>query len=260
MSIFQASAFISYLLQAKGPHGIHSPFVFEFLHTVLDDSKSYYDFERIEMQRGLLLQDSSTIQVTDMGAGSKSGNSTSRSIRSIAKTALKRPKFCRALYRMAAKQQPRTVVELGTSLGISTAYLSLAHSGSQMHSIEGCPEISRRAGELLDSLNITNCALHVGNFDLKLGPLLESLTNVDLVFIDGNHRLEPTLRYFRQILPSCSEETVLVFDDIHWSKEMSDAWEAVKRTSGVTLTIDIFEMGFVFLKPTLEKQHFVVRY
>ncbi|HNR16193.1 MAG TPA: SAM-dependent methyltransferase, partial [Chitinophagaceae bacterium] len=84
---------------------------------------------------------------------------------------------------------------------------------------------------------------------------------IDFAFIDGNHRQEPTERYFNQLLPKMHHESILVFDDIHWSSEMEQVWKTIKDHPSVRCTVDLFFIGVVFFRDEFrEKQHFSIRF
>jgi predicted O-methyltransferase YrrM len=240
-------------------HGVHSPFVFELVTKVLNDKTNYPEYKKVELQRSLLLGNESIISVDDFGAGSAAKMAKQRVVQQIAATSLKPKKYAQLLYRLVKYFQPKQVLELGTSLGITTAYLASAQPSSKFITMEGSASIAVLAGQTLERLQIDNTEIITGNFDETLG----SITNqkFDFVFIDGNHRKEPTLRYFEQLLPSLSSDSVVVFDDIHWSREMEEAWERIKAHSSVTLSIDLFFIGIVFFrKQQLEREHFTIRF
>jgi predicted O-methyltransferase YrrM len=241
-------------------HGVHSPFVFDFIKNVLNDKTSYADYKRIESIRESLLHNKTTIQVEDLGAGSVVNKTDERQICRIAASSLKPRKYAQLLYRMVKYYQPMQVIELGTSLGVTTAYLASA-AGSDVHSLEGAAAIAQVAKQNFAALGLTNINLHIGNFDTTFPTLLRSFKNPALVFIDGNHRKLPTLDYFRQLLATADETAILVFDDIHWSADMEEAWELIKSERNVTLSIDLFFIGIVFFRRDFKvKQHFSVRF
>lgn len=258
-----AAKYLKYVFTAsngKG-HGIHSPFVFDFVTLVLNDKGEYYCYDAVETLRARLLENDTSIEVTDLGAGSRKGTQSQRKISDIARNALKPPKFSRLLFRMANYFKSHTILELGTSLGITTCYLAHADHAAELVTMEGVPSIADIAKEQFDQLGLENIKLIEGNFDETLSLAVSSLKRLDFAYIDGNHRLEPTLRYFNTIFPILHKDSVVVFDDIHWSEEMEEAWEKIKSDSRVTLTIDLFFIGIVFFKPDFkEKQHFTIRF
>ena len=258
-----ATRFLKYYINAsngKG-HGVHSPFVFEFITKVLNDDRHFYAYESIENLRQLLLADERQIVIEDFGAGSRVKKSNTRSIRDIAASSLKPKKFGQLLFRIVDHYSPATILELGTSLGITTAYMASAKAGSTLITMEGATAVAEVAKKNFAKLNLTNISMVTGNFDKTLSGAIEKAGRVDLAFIDGNHRYEPTVRYFRQLLPAAHEYTILIFDDIHWSKEMEQAWEEIKQDGMVMLTIDLFYIGLVFFrKENKVKQHFTIRF
>ena len=249
-----------YITASNGKgHGIHSPFVFNIVTKVLNDKTVYEDYRIIEEERTRLLNNTSVIEVEDFGAGSVKGFSKKRSIHQIASSSLKPMKYAQLLYRLVRYFDSKQVLELGTSLGVSTSYLAKANNEAQVTTMEGSKAVAEVAKTGFKELELQNIHCIVGNFDDTL-PSVSNKT-FDFVFIDGNHRKEPTLRYFHQLLLSVQPSTVMVFDDIHWSRDMEEAWDQIKQHPSVTLTVDLFFIGLVFFrKEQKEKEHFVIRF
>ncbi len=258
-----AYKYLNYFLTAsngKG-HGIHSPFVFEFVTKVLNGAKDDYTYNAIESVRKQLLQDNTSITVEDFGAGSRIIGTKQRVVKQIASTSLKPKKYSQLLHRMVKYYQPKTILEVGTSLGITTSYLAKAGSNATVITMEGAKAIASIAQQNFESLSVSNIQQVIGNFDDTLPATLSSLPTIDLAFIDGNHRYEPTINYFNQILAKANNNTIIILDDIYWSQEMEQAWNRVKQHEKVRLTIDLFAIGIVVLrKEVLHKQHFSIRY
>jgi predicted O-methyltransferase YrrM len=251
-----------YLTSSNGKgHGIHSPFVFEFITKVLNDVSIYPAYTIIEARRQQLLQNGRVIEVDDFGAGSVTGTTKKRSIASIARNAAKPPKFARLLFRITQYYTPGHILELGTSLGISAAYMAKGHPAAALITCEGAASIAAVAKQNFADLGLDNILVSCGNFDTTLPLLLQDNNAIDLVFIDGNHRKLPTVRYFEQLLPVLRYPGIIIFDDIHWSREMEEAWEAIKNHPAVMLTVDLFFIGIVFFNTDFKvKQHFVIRF
>lgn len=258
-----AKKYLHYYLTAsngKG-HGIHSPFVFDFVKNVLNDKHSYPAYQPIESLRKKLLADSTVIEVEDFGAGSSVIKTNKREVSAIAASSLKPKKYAQLLFRMVQYYKPETIIELGTSFGITTAYLASANAVSKVFTCEGSGAITSIAKQNFSTLQLHNVQLAEGDFDKTLSSLLSNLKTVNFAFADGNHRKEPTLDYFNQLLEKATSTTILVFDDIHWSAEMEEAWEAIKLHPAVTLTIDLFFIGIVFINPDFKiLQHFNIRF
>lgn len=242
-------------------HGMHSPFVFDFILNVLNNKSEYLPPSSIEQIRKKLLSDSSTIEIEDLGAGSRTKASNKRSIAQSAKTSLKPEKYAQLLYRLVKHYEPQTIIELGTSLGVTTSYLALANPRAKVFTVEGSQSVSTIAEANFRELNIKNIQLYKGNFDKILPEILQDISSVGLAYVDGNHRHMPTINYFHQLLARSTNDTILIFDDIHWSEEMEKAWEEIKEHPSVQYTIDIFFLGFVFFKKEFRvKQHFSIRF
>ncbi|WP_341350737.1 O-methyltransferase [Sabulibacter ruber] len=214
----------------------------------------------MENLREELLQDHRVLEVTDFGAGSRSGATRKRKISDIARTAAKPARLGQLLFRLANHFKPATVLELGTSLGLTTSYLALARKTAALYTFEGCPAIAAQARKNFRKLGLENVTLVEGNLDQTLSHTLASLDKVDFVFFDGNHRLEPTMRYFEQCLTKAHENSVFIFDDIYWSSEMAQAWKKIKEHPRVLLTVDLFYIGLVFFRTNQPKQNFTLRF
>lgn len=255
--------FISYYLNAKSGkgHGIHSPFVFDFVKNVLNDKRNYQCYKVIEPLRKQLLNDNTIVEVEDFGAGSAVIPFKERKVSAIAASSLKTKKFAQLLFRVVNYYKPITIVELGTSFGITTSYLSCANPNSKVSTLEGSKAIGEIAISGFKKLNLENIHFIQGNFERLFPELLSKIASVDLLFVDGNHRRDPTLAYFHEGLKKANSSSIFIFDDIHWSGEMEDAWEKIKAHPSVTLTIDLFFVGLVFFSPDFKvKQDFTIRF
>lgn len=258
-----AIKYLQYYCTAKNSHGhgMHSPFVYDLITHVFNDKREYYCYNEIERLRTELKKDNTPLTIEDFGAGSRINTHTTRSVSSIAKSALKPKKFGQLFFRLAEYFKPDTIVELGTSLGLSTAYFASASTSTSVYTFEGAKQVAQKAKENFKHLGLNNIQLIEGNFDHTLPSALNTIHKIDLAYVDGNHRKQPTLQYFEQLLEKSDENTVLIFDDIHWSREMEEAWDSIKQHKNVTTTIDLFFIGLVFFrKENKVPQHFSVRF
>lgn len=254
--MFEAREYISWRLKAHGKAGVQAPFLFRLCNEVLSAKNKVTSASTFEKIRQDLLQDKRNISVTDLGAGAKTELSNIRSVSYIARTSAKAKKWAEVLHKLAKEFQPNTIIELGTSFGISGMYLASAIPNGKLMTLEGCPNIAEIAKENFDKANIDNAEIIIGNFDKTLPQLLSQTNQVDFVYVDGNHTEEATLRYFSWFKDKAGKNTVLIFDDIHWSEGMKKAWETIQKDNSVTLTVDLFQIGLVFFNPGLSKQHF----
>jgi len=240
---------------------MHSPFVYAFIRQVLNDRKKYPAYEVVEGLRSGLKKDQRVLTVEDMGAGSVNMKNKERAVKTIARHSLKPARFGKLLYRMARYYQPASIVELGTSLGITTCYLAMGAADRPVITLEGAPAVARVAQEQFEKAGLTNISLRPGNFDTSFPAVLQELPETAFVFVDGNHRKAPTLRYFEAALQKAGNDTMLIFDDIHWSREMEEAWAIIKSHPSVQCTIDLFFIGIVlFRREFHEPRHFTIRF
>jgi len=253
---------IYYITASNGKgHGIHSPFIFDFVTNVLSDNRHFYSHETIESLRSQLLHDKTILNIEDFGAGTASGSSKQRTVSSIARHAAKSAKLCRLLFRIVHHYQPKTILELGTSLGISSAYMASAAPGAKLITIEGASPVAKAATKHHELLQLHNIQVITGKFEDILPGILHEMNTVDLAFVDGNHRFEPTKYYFEQLLSKAGADSILIFDDIHWSEEMEDVWSVIKTDERVTASIDLFFIGIVLFNSAFRsKQHFTIRF
>ncbi len=258
--LFKSGQYLRYLFKSKGAHGIHSSFVYSLYNEVIKENRNFYEFQPIERLRRELLYSDKTIEVTDFGAGGQTGESVNRQVRDIARRSSVSPKKGRMLFRLVNFLQPGLMVELGTSLGVSTLYQFKGRPEASFYTLEGSAATAEIARDNFRKLNASSIVQEVGNFEDTLPPLLNKLPSVDYVFFDGNHRKEATLGYFKSFLPKVGDNTVFIFDDIRWSRGMYEAWMKIIKDDRTTVTIDLFNFGMVFFHRQQAKQHFVVKF
>lgn len=253
-------SYLKHRLKSKTRHGVHSPFVYNLVDTVIYNFQPKTDYQPIEQLRHQLLADEREIAITDLGAGSHVNNNKRKKVKQLAKNALKPKKLAQLIYRIANDAQPRNIIELGTCLGLTTAYLAKSAPKAKVTSIEGCPQTAAVARENLNALQIGNVEMLTGNFDQLLPDIIAQTDTLDFVFVDGNHRKDATLNYFNWCLPKVNANTVLIFDDIYWSKGMEEAWEEIKNNPRVSVTIDLFWIGLVYFREGQQKEHFYIKF
>jgi predicted O-methyltransferase YrrM len=251
-----------YLTASSGRgHGVHSPFVFDLITKVINDKQYYPEYDQIENLRQELRKDTTSLTIEDFGAGSSFDKTDQRTVASIAKNAAKTKKLGQLLFRMVKRYQPAMILELGTSLGLTTSYLAAANSLAKVVTLEGAPAVATMAESNFKLLNLSNIQLVKGNFDDTLMPTIQKIPSTDFVFIDGNHQQDPTEKYFRQLLSKTHNDSILIFDDIHWSRGMESAWDTIRKHPSVRCSIDLFFIGIVLFRQEFrEKQHFVLRF
>ncbi|WP_445722019.1 O-methyltransferase [Flavobacterium sp.] len=253
-------SYLKFLWQSKNEHGVHSPFVYDLVTKCFYDKTNYSEYAILNNYRKSLLTNKNTIEVTDFGAGSRVFKSNTREVSKIAKTAGITSKNAELLFRIVNYFQPKNTLEIGTSLGLATSALSLGNLKTKITSLEGCPNTLSIAKNHIQNSSINKDNIHFINteFTQYLSSYNTQPTNYNFIYFDGNHSKKATLKYFELLLPTITNETVWIFDDIHWSKEMEEAWETIKKHATVKITIDTFQWGIVFFRQEQEKEHFVI--
>ena len=241
--------YLQYFYRAKTRYDVHAPFAFAFTEQVLEDDRQYYAFRDIELLRNGLLKDKTQIAVQDYGAGSRVDQRRHREVRSIARYSAVSPSSGQLLFRLVQFLKPQTLLELGTSLGISGAYQAAAASAARMITLEGCPETAALARQHFQNLGLTSVEARIGRFEEELPAALSQLGQVDYLYIDGDHRRGATTAYLKACLPYLHPHAVVVLADIHWSNEMEAAWAELREQDGVRLSIDLFHFGLLFFRP-----------
>jgi len=259
---YQIQKYLHYVLVSKTRYTIHSPFVFDFVNKVLRDKTNYDDYTILDQMKSKLLARNDLIETVDFGAGAGKKKYATKILRlgNLVKIRSQRKKQLQLLYRLTRYFQPHTMLEFGTAAGVSASYMKKGNPSAFLHTMEGCAGVAAIAEEVFGELQMNDVQITVGNFDTVLPSVLSKLKTLDFVFFDGNHRKEPTLDYFEQCLSLAHEQSLFVFDDIHWSSGMESAWREIKKHPRVTLTIDLFWFGLVFFRKGIEKQNFIIRY
>lgn len=242
-----------YRIRARNKHSVHPPTLFSFAEKVLPAARRIR-YKAAEKERKRL---KTSLQIIDFVDYGKNGVLLQKKISDIAKKSLKPKKYARLLSAIVAHQNAKTVLELGTSLGITTAYLGM-QKDTAVTTLEGDPNVAEVAHSIWNLLGHTNITSVVGSFEKTLETVIHQ--QYDVIYIDGNHKLEPTLRYFDQLQAASHPKTLFIFDDIHYSHQMEQAWEAIQQDDRVYSTIDLFFIGLVYIDPALSKQHITLAY
>lgn len=225
------------------------------------DKKIYPEYSILKNYRKSLLDNYNSIEVTDFGAGSRVFKSNTRAINQIARNAGISRKRAELLFRITHYIQPESILEIGTSLGLATSALSLGNPKAKITTLEGCPNTSKQFQLQSGSFGtiFTNVECINTEFSTYLKNFILPTSRFQLIYFDGNHSKQATLEYFELLLPTITNETLWIFDDIHWSTDMEAAWEIIKNHPKVTVTIDTFQWGIVFFRTKQEKERFVIR-
>jgi predicted O-methyltransferase YrrM len=236
--------------------GVHSPYLFDFIRYVISEKNPFYIYAEIEKQRVKLLNNNTLINKIDFGTG----DSKPIKISEIAARSLCSSRKGQLLSRIVYFLKLNNILELGTSLGISTAYLASLSKSRNCITLEGCENTANIARQTFSALNLSNIEIITGDIDNTIHLALNKLSTIDFVYIDANHTFNATMRNFELILPKLNEKAVIVLDDIYWSKEMKQAWDLIKLHPKVNSTFDLYHFGIVFFNPDLHAKNYKLRF
>ena len=270
VALYRAKSWLRHQLTAwnTGGEGVHSPYLFEWVRMVMMDKNGYYKWEEIEACREAMLRDERELEFVDYGSAIRSRSLEFRDARrvcDIARRSLAKRKYAQMLYRLVnwlghqLREDGRglEIVELGTSLGITTAYLAAADKRDGVKTYEGCAAVASVAQENWQKLGLDNILCCVGEIDIE--KLKKDVASLDVAFIDANHTYVNTLEYFSVLADKAHEKSIIVVDDIHYSEEMEKAWKAICADVRVTSTIDLYQMGLVFFDTCYWRKNYRMR-
>ncbi len=270
--VYRVQSWLKHRLTAwnTGGEGVHSPYLFEWIRMVMYDNHRYYVWDEIEGLRDVLLRDNRVLHFLDYGTGSTiHGTESERLVSEVARGSLEPAKYGQLLYRLVnwlGHQKRKSegnglrILELGTSLGITTAYLASVDSRDFVLTLEGCASVAEVAQLNWQTLGLKNVKCKVGNIDDTLYIHACGKNEVwDVVFMDANHRCDATCQYFEMLLKTIHEKSVIVVDDIHCSEDMETAWRMICEHESVSTTMDLYKMGLVFFDPRYLRRNYVLR-
>lgn len=267
MKFHYLKKFIQHYLSATLIDVLHSPFVFDLYQTAIKKQKHHLKFKAIEKCRTYLLKNVEIVSYYDLGAGSNLlSTETKKVVKDLAKAHLKPARIAQIIHQIVLKYKHKNIIELGTSLGITSGYIASAIKENypleetNFTTIEGIHDIRNVALKQFDELELSNYINSIaGSFNEKLEGVLKNYQSIDVFFVDGNHTYEATMEYFNKALPLAHNDSVFIFDDIYWSPGMTKAWEEIKLNKNVQQTVDLFFIGLVFFRKEQNRQHFKLR-
>jgi predicted O-methyltransferase YrrM len=259
---FRVIRYLKYcsVAMSRRGHGIHSPFLFDLVTRVFRNSAGRNADCRISRIRRNLTKDCRILRLTDLGAGGTKQVVRTARVSDVVRRTSVSPKYGRFLANMAAEFGKDLIIELGTAAGISTMYLANGSPGSRVITIEGSDDLAGLASANFTEAGLANITVLNGSFDTNLDAVTASGVVPGLIFIDGDHRRLPLLRYFDRLMQLTDAATVIIIDDINYSPEMGAAWKEIMKDERVAFTVDIYRMGIVFLRKGLTPGHYVVSY
>lgn len=249
-----------YYFRAQTRYDVHSPFLSHWLEAVIEDDREFYAFDEAEMIRHYWLYSTQTVDYSiDHGAGSRAGQARRRKVKDMVRSSAIDQETGRRLFRMVNYHQPKTILELGTNLGLSSLYIQGACPSARLITIEGHPEVAALAKSSFRRAKKQVPDIRIGTFGDELPKALAEMEQLDFVFIDGDHRYDSTIVYVEELLPKLHDRSILIIGDIHWSPGMEQAWEELCRHPRVTMSVDLFHIGVLFFRPEQQEiEHFTL--
>jgi predicted O-methyltransferase YrrM len=252
------SDLLGFYINAKNFRNLNDEFLAAFVYDILEAKPGNPILEKIEHQRKVILRNKYRIEFTQFGAGDAS--SGSKRVNQLATTSLSPQWKCQVLYNLASKSIRGSILELGTSFGISTAYLAVSRQENTVFTVEGSKSVHDLANSFFEIMALKNIKTIYGDFNTVLPDLLDKIPEIGLAYIDGNHRKNATLEYFASIVEKCHAKSFVVIDDIYWSEEMKEAWAEIKNNPKISATVDLFQMGIAMLNPALKGHHRIIKW
>ncbi|MFO8236573.1 MAG: class I SAM-dependent methyltransferase [Bacteroidales bacterium] len=253
--------YLRYVFTARwNGYGIHSPFVFNFYQSVLNTTIVEPDHRLLKLVHKRYKNEKDIVRCPSLGAGSVYGEDTLVSVKDFVTRSSVSFSKGTILYNLVRYFKPAAILELGTGVGLSTIYIVRGYPQASVVTVEGCLSKLEYARKQFSEKGLKSITTVHGEFEAELPGILKKMKQVDMVFMDGDHRLHKTLNYFEMLLDYCHNETVLILDDIHWSAEMEKAWKCIQNYSEVRVTIDLFRFGIILFKKELSRQNFIIKY
>lgn len=205
-------------------HGIHSPFAFDLITSVLYGRYHYYAYEELCKARGRI-----------------PGNL---------------PRYPKRvdemLFRLVNRFQPKLVVEVGTGSGLSIRYMAAAKRNARYMAMGG--EHDEAVAALLKEAGVEyrHSADKALIADFK--DWMRNISSVDLLHIAHTPMYEAV---FEETLKHVSSRSLVIVEGIYESKARQAWWKRVVADSRTRVTFDLYEIGLVFFDTSRPKQHYI---
>lgn len=258
MSWFRIKTFVQYLLKSTNHHGVHSPFVYAFVTQCLYAKTSQDILNLLRNLRKPILQSQKSLDMLDKGEGSQQFKTNCRKVNAIGKNAGMGWHQSKLIHRIISYFNIKQTLELGTSVGLGSLAMAVNQPHTHIDTVEACPHTSNFAKDYFEHNNLTHIQVYTSDFQLFLNQLPQDKT-YDLIYLDGHHQKEATLQYFEQLKTHIHDNSLIILDDIYWSKGMQKAWDIICKDDKVKVSIDLYFWGILFFKPELSKQDFKIR-
>ena len=224
--------------------GVHSPFVYDLITNVIEETCEFYAYRDISLVRLQLLQNEQFIQY-----GKK---------QLTVKKALKRygisTKEGKFLFRLANHYKPHTMLSVGSSMGLAPLYLARYDSTVQCITLECVQDIAEIATQVLSKEKNPALSIKTGTYRALLPESIVQLQQIDCVYVDKNVGVNDWDTIFEQCEPFIHNATFFVLAGIRSSTEKQSYWTQFRQHPSITVAIDLYDLGLLFFQSKLHKQ------
>lgn len=242
--------------------GIHSPFTFALLNKTFREKIPSSVKEKARDYKKGFLSNKEVLPRSILGAGAllHNGERKKALVSQIMRQTAIPSHYGNLLYLLSKHFGTDGILELGTGLGMSTLYLAIGAPSGTVVSVEGHQPYAQRAEQELKKVDVNNVRIVTAQFEEALEKLKSERKQFGLFYIDGDHTLSSTISNFERCIDISTQNAIFIFDDIHWSDEMEQAWKTIKQHAKCRISMDLFRMGIVFINEKFLKQDYIVRY
>lgn len=252
--------YLTHRLVAKTRHGTHSPFVYKLTDEVIYDFSAKKIDDSVEQQRKKLFDDDSSLILTENNECLGQLKLQQTTVKRLAKKLTNKKEVDRLIYRLVANRQPAVSLQIGTGLGVSAAYFSMANSRNPVKIIECEPEFSTVAQRIFSNLGIDNVELRTGNLQQLLHHTLLNSTKLDIVYFNKFKDGETLFNLFGLCLAKADENSMFIIKGIYSDPSTKTMWAKIKELPEVTVTVDLFWIGLVYFKKDQAEEHFKIKF
>ncbi|MDD2435944.1 MAG: SAM-dependent methyltransferase [Massilibacteroides sp.] len=218
-------------------HGVHSPFVFNFITKVIDERAAYYCLKDIELTRKKFFYENEPFHKWEI-----------------------RPKYGALLMRISNYLKPQNLLLIGSDLSFSALYSSSYASTTRCVVLEEKTEIAAFSRSVIEKHRAKNILLKEGVYQKTVSEVLEHTDKLDFVYFGYPNDSALDIPVFECILPHLHEHSVLILRGIRKTKDRKEFWNRLCARPEVSVTIDVYELGIAFFNHKIHKKNYIVSF
>ena len=254
MKWYQLKSYVNFIFSATNQHGVHSPFVYQLVTKCFYNRKNRPEYRKIGEYRKDVFQEKQQLHIQpNCSTFFKANTYKISKLAKIYAPSWKRSKF---LTRLTNYLNCKSVLEIGTQMGIRTSCFA-SHKNCDVITIDNCEETQKIAREKLKKHHFSTIKFCLQEFTQQ--EILVDQKKIDCIYIGNTRKKQSTLHLFEEALKKVHNDSVILIEGLHWSKDMNQAWKEIKENKQVSVTIDTFYLGLVFFRKEQAKEHFKIR-